>query len=254
MRAYQIFEAIDRIAPFGVHASYDNPGFLIGDMQAQVTRAVIALDVTPEVINEAVQMNAELIISHHPVLFKPVRRLCSADVPYLCARYGLSVISAHTNLDAAQGGVNDVLAARLGIGYTEVLYDSENLALGRVGEVEGNLPVRDFAAAVKNALSANSVRFCDAGRTVRRVAVIGGACDESDLDIAVGMGADTFVTGDSKYHYFLHAKQIGLNLIDAGHFSTENPIVEVLQTSLTKMCPDVMFFASQIHCDVVESV
>lgn len=253
MRAYKIFEAIDRFAPFSVHASYDNPGFLIGDPDAEITAAVVALDITPEVVQEAVRLGAEMIVAHHPVLFKPVRRLLVPDPAYLCARNGLCAVCAHTNLDVARGGVNDVFAQRLGITDTEILYDSEKLPLGRVGQLAMPQTLQDFAAFVKRTLSANTVRFCDAGKSVRRIAVIGGACDESDLEIAVNMGVDTLVTGDSKYHYFLHAKQIGLNLIDAGHFATENPIVDVLRDYLTAQCAEVTFITSA-HRDVVESV
>lgn len=255
MKASEIYQAIDEMAPFSVHASYDNPGFLIGDQNAEVTKVLLALDITVPVVQEAAQLGAELIVSHHPVIFHPIRQLLAGSVCYELARSGISAICAHTNLDVAHEGVNDMLALTVGLSSPyEILFDSENLPLGRIGNLPASMELSTFAQQVKNRLNAAVVRFADAHRPAYRVAVIGGACDISDLDTAVKAGVDTLVTGDAKYHMFLQAAECGLNLIDAGHFATENGIVPALAKRLKERFDQVEFVVSSVHRDVVESV
>lgn len=255
MKAIEIFNAINLVAPFSVCASYDNPGFLVGNPNDEVSRVMVCLDITKDVVEEAHMQAVNLIVSHHPVIFKPIMRVCFPDVPYLLARYGINAICAHTNLDVAKGGVNDVLASKIGIdSTTEILFDCENLPLGRVGNIKAADDVKSFALFVKGSLQANTVRFTNAGMPVKRVAVIGGACDEQDLENAKGMNVDTLVTGDCKYHMFLRAKEIRLNLIDAGHFATENPIVPVLRDMLIQRFSELDIMCSSVHHDVVESI
>ncbi len=254
MKAREIYKAIDEIAPFEIRSSYDNPGFLVGDENADINFALVSLDITPEVINEAKAIGAQMIISHHPVIFRPLKNIHPENPVYGLMKNGLCAICAHTNLDCANGGVNDLLIRLVGVeGDVEILYDGEGLPIGRMGTLPRATDIHNYAIKVKHALTANCVRYADAEKTVKKVAVIGGA-GADDIENALKAGADTFVTGDVKYHQFLDAKNIGINLIDAGHFATENPVVQALRDKLSEKIPEVRFEVSSVHTDSILTV
>ncbi len=256
----EVFQYLDGRAPFSIQMDFDNAGFLVGRGNRTVSRILVALDITEEVAAEAAEAGAELIVAHHPVIFHPVRTVTDGDptgrVLLALAEGGIAAICAHTNLDAAAGGVNDALAARLGLEEIEQLDPAGTDAsgrpygIGRVGMVQG-APVYApaFAAFVKEALGANGVRYVNARRPVRRVAVGGGACGDM-LPQALALGCDTFVTADVKYNGFLDARALGVNLIDAGHYPTENVVVPVLCQWLAAGFPKVEILQSQRHREV----
>ena len=248
----KILEYCLSLAPKDWKEDWDNVGLLCGHADAQVNRCLAALDVTMAVVEEAAEWGAELIVSHHPLLFstqalsdeKPDGRL----LLYL-AEHQIAVISLHTNLDSAPGGVNDVLAARLGL-TDAATFDGEVYGIGRIGTV----PEQDlltFAQFVRERLGAGGVRYADGGKPVRRVAVGGGSCMDF-LPQALAAGCDTFVTGDVKYHQFQQAATLGVNLIDAGHFPTEDPVCEVLCDALAAQFPEIDVKKSAIHADCVK--
>lgn len=240
------------LAPQDWKEDWDNVGLLCGHADQDVRRCLVALDVTMAVAQEAFNRGAELIVSHHPLLFS-TQSLSDADpagrlLLYL-AEHRIAVISLHTNLDSAPGGVNDVLAGRLGL--TEIrTFDGETHGIGRIGLVEEQ-PLPAFAALVKERLGAGGVRYASGGRPVRCVAVGGGSCMDF-LPQALAAGCDTFVTGDVKYHQFQKAASLGVNLVDAGHFPTEDPVCAVLRDRLAAEFPDTEFKKSEIHADCVK--
>ena len=245
----EIYGFLKELAPPELQMSFDNSGFQLGRLGAPVKCALLALDVTAEVIDEAAECGAELIISHHPLIFTPVK--CISDEKLLrLAERGIAVISMHTNLDIAEGGVNDVLIARLGVQCEGVL-DADGC--GRIGALPEALPLDAFLARCKAALSTNGLRYYDAGRAVRRVAVMGGAGGES-VCTAFEKGCDTCVTADIKYHHFLEAKELGINLIDGDHFCTENPVIPVLAERLRAEFADVEFRVSKVHRQVISFI
>ena len=214
---------------------------------------LFALDITPQVVREAAEMGAQLIVSHHPVIFHPLKSLSPDSAPYLLAQYGIAAICAHTNLDAVAGGVNDALAQKLGLVQIEQLHQDgvdgsgRPYGIGRVGSTTGApMYAPAFAAFVKEALGANGVRYVDARRPVRRVAVGGGACADLLRD-ALALGCDTFVTADVKYNGFLDAKALGVNLIDAGHYPTEQVVCPVLAKWLAAGFPQVEILSTRRH-------
>ena len=216
-------------APAGLAASWDNVGLLVGDPVREVKRILTTLDITESVVEEAVQTGADLIVSHHPVMncaWHPVQTLRSDDrqgrILTGLVENRISAICMHTNLDAAEGGVNDVLAEKLGLLDTQPLTEEK---IGRVGTLKCELPLVDFTRFVVELLGCNGLRFTDCGKAVHRVAVGGGACGDY-IAQAIALGCDTFVTSDLRYHDFLDTKE--LNLIDAGHFPTEQLIVPEL--------------------------
>lgn len=246
----QIFEHLCTIAPLELQMSFDNSGFLLGRGDREVRKTLLSLDITLPVIQEAENLGADLIISHHPLIFRALKEL-RPDGPgekaLLLAEKGIAALCMHTNLDIAEGGVNDVLIRLLGAEAEEAL-DAEGC--GRVGTLPQELPLPAFLALCKEKLQVNALRYVDSGRPVHRLAVMGGSGADAMLD-AVQKGCDTYVTSDVKYHSFLDALECGLNLIDADHFCTENPVIPVLRDQLEAAFPDVAFCVSQVHHQLI---
>ena len=241
-----IFNYLCEIAPLELQMDFDNSGFQFGRKEAAVHKALLALDVTGDVIEEAVKEKAELIISHHPLLFHAIKQI--TDERFLTlAENRLAVISMHTNLDIAEGGVNDVLLSLLGAERDSLL---EADGCGRIGHLPEAMVLTDFLQHCKNMLDAKGLRFYDAGKPVQRLAVMGGS-GGSALGAAFAQGCDTYVTADIKYDQFLAAAECGLNLIDAGHFSTENPVIYTLQRRSSESFPQVDFMVSRSHRQII---
>lgn len=229
----------------------------------EVKRVLVALDITDAVIAEAISMNADLIVSHHPLIFQPLKHvtLRSDDLTgrkvWALARANCAAICCHTNLDAVEGGVNTVLAEKLGLTNITQLSpcgtDEEGrpYGFGRIGTLSTECSLSDFLPRVRDALAPHGLRYTDGGKPVRRVAVGGGACGGFMMD-AWRAGCDTFVTSDLKYNQFLDARELGLNLIDAGHYPTENVILPTLVRWLEEGFPEIDVTPSQVHCEVFD--
>ena len=253
-----IFEFLQEKAPFELQKNFDNAGFLVGRAGTQVNKILVALDITEQVVDEAAEQGAQLIVSHHPVIFGGVRSITDGTVTgrilLSLAEQGIAAICAHTNLDAVEDGVNDALALRLGLTDIEQLkqegVDVQGRAcgIGRVGRVSEQ-PLYDFAMGVKRLLGSNGLRLVDGGKPVRKVAVGGGACADM-LDEVLAKECDTFVTSDIKYNHFLEAKAQGINLIDAGHFPTEDVVCPVLLDWLAERFPQISVSISKRHHEV----
>ncbi|MDO5401722.1 MAG: Nif3-like dinuclear metal center hexameric protein [Eubacteriales bacterium] len=244
-----ILAFLETLAPSSMKMDWDNCGLLCGSASSPVTKILVALDPFEDVCREAAELGAELIVTHHPLIFNAPRAVTDEtalgrSIQLLC-RNGISAVNAHTNLDCADGGVNDVLAAALGLSQVEVI-GSEHLL--RAGFYDAPLP--DFLAHVKRALHCQGLRYAAGGRPVHRVAVGGGACG-GELMEACAAGCDTFVTADVKYNQFRDAADLGINLIDAGHFPTENPVVAVLAEKIAAAFPEVQVKISPNHRDCV---
>ena len=234
-------------APRELAESWDNVGLLVGDPEATVERVLVALDITPQVAEEALERGYQLIVAHHPVMncaWHPVQTVRADDrqgrTLTALLRGGVAAICMHTNLDAAEGGVNDILAEKLGLTHPEMLTEEK---IGRIGTLKCEIPLVEFTHSVIELLGCNGLRYVDAGRPVHRVAVGGGACG-CYIPQAVAAGCDTFVTSDLKYNDFLDTE--GLNLIDAGHFPTENVVCPALRDRLQRTFPagDVLWSTS----------
>lgn len=236
----EIFTYLDSIAPFHTQMDFDNAGLLLGHPEWEVGSVLVALDVTCEVAQEAARRKCGLIVSHHPVIFHPLKSVTPTDptgkLVSLLLQRRIAVISAHTNLDVAQGGVNDALMDALGIPVKGILepmgeLDGQPYGLGRWGVLQEEMTPAEFAKGVKRALHARGARAVLGKSPVRTVAVCGGAGGDL-VARAAALGADAYVTADVKYHEFLEAKERGMTLIDGGHFATENVVVPVLQHRL----------------------
>jgi dinuclear metal center YbgI/SA1388 family protein len=251
-----ILKFMETIAPKYMKMDWDNVGLLCGSRSTPVSKVVVALDPFEHVCQEAADWGAELIVTHHPLIFQAMKSITDETsigrgIMLLC-RNGISAINAHTNLDQAPGGVNDVLAQTLGLKNIQIIDPTGEPAYGllRCGEVNEQ-SLDSFLEHVKNALGCRGLRYVDGGKPVRKVAVGGGSCAGAMLD-ALDAGCDTFVTSDIKYNQFWDASDLGLNLIDAGHFPTENPVVAVLAEKLQHAFPDVEVKISEKHNDCMK--
>ena len=245
-----IYSYLQQLAPLDLQMDFDNSGFLVGRRKSPVKRALLALDITQKVIDEAMKRNVDLIISHHPIIFHKLRAVNDdpANIKVLrLAENGIAAICMHTNLDIAEDGVNDILLRILGASCEGTL-DADGC--GRIGFLDSPLSLNDFLFRCRDILHTNGIRYVDAGRPVFRIAVMGGAGGDALMD-AIEKGCDTYVTADIKYHSFLDALELGINLIDADHFCTENPVIAVLQNKLALQFPDVDFFISEEHSALI---
>ena len=234
-----IYDYIDSIAPFSLQAAYDNSGFIVGDINRNVRRVGIALDITGQTLLIAKRLGVDLIVSHHPVLFEPQKSFQSGDMAFELASAGIAALCAHTSLDCAAGGVNDILAELLDIEKPEPFPTAEFPA-GMVRTGFLHMDSGEELAAHTGKMLCAPVRYCDGGRSIETVAVCGGA-GGSCLKEVIDAGIDAFITGDASHHHFLMAAQCGLTLIAAGHFETENPVVPVLAEKLRLTFPDIEF-------------
>ena len=253
-RVGDILNFIESLAPAHLKMDWDNIGLLCGSRNTPVTKILVALDPFEAVCKEAAAMEAELLVTHHPLIFRPAKAITDEtsvgrSILTLC-EHGISAINAHTNLDCAEGGVNDVLASRLGLENVEGIPSRDGHTLLRMGDVSEQA-LEDFLSDVQCNLGCAGLRYVDGGKPVRKVAVGGGSCSDAIAD-AYYAGCDTFVTADVRYNAFWDAHDLGLNLIDAGHFATENPIVAVLAEKIAAVFPEVEVKISEIHSDCMK--
>ena len=252
----EIFEYLNELAPVSLKMDFDNAGLLVGDAREYADKCLVALDITDEVIDEAAQLGAELIVSHHPIIFGAVKSVTADDLVgrkiIALVRNNISAICMHTNLDIAEGGVNDALMSALSVKPLHWLEpcgtDEQGNAVGcgRIGELSEPMRFEDFLQLCKSALKANGLRYACSGKPVKKLAVMGGAGGSSLMD-AVNAGCDTYVTSDIKYNTFLDARELGINLIDADHFCTENVVVPVLADKLRDRFQELEVCISSVH-------
>ena len=252
--AADILQFMESLAPRSMKMDWDNVGLLCGSGNTPVTKILVALDPFEHVCQEAANWGAQLVVTHHPLIFPALTSITDETsvgrgILTLC-RNGICAINAHTNLDLAPGGVNDVLAEVLGLKDVQIINPIDTYGLLRQGNVDVQ-SMDQFLSHVKTELGCDGLRYVDSGKPVHSVAVGGGACGSELMD-AYRAGCDTFVTSDVKYNQFWDAKDLGLNLIDAGHFYTENPVVAVLAKKLQAEFPEIEVKISESHRDCMK--
>lgn len=228
-----IVNLLEELVPPELAENWDNVGLMVGRKDQTVKRLLLALDITEEVVDQAVAKKCDMIVTHHPAIFKGIKSITDDNwqqkLLLKLIENKIAVYSAHTNLDSVSSGVNDVLAKKLKLTDTEVLDEDSNI--GRIG-YHKEIPLKEFAEFVKSALHADYIVVADAGKTVHKVAICGGAGSDF-ISVALDKGADTLVTGDVKYHEIQQGVFSGLNIIDAGHQCTELPVLENLADRLS---------------------
>jgi len=232
MNAGQIYEYIDSIAPFVKQEEWDNSGFQVGERAKEVRRILFALDATANLVREAHEKQCDMIVTHHPFLFTAQKQFTEENPAYLAAKYGITVLSAHTSFDCAAGGVNDVLSEVLGL---RNIRKPEN-GFFRLGETDCKTAL-EFAQHAKSVLG-TPVLVSLPQKEIHLVAVCGGAAMEFAQE-AKALGADLYFTGDAKHHEILVATEQDLSVAAAGHFATEYPAVVSLKSRVQMQFPEV---------------
>lgn len=240
-----IIETMERWAPPSTISEGDNVGLLVGRKSTPVSCVLVALEVNTAIIDEAIAQKAELIICHHPIIYYPPLKAVT-DQNYVSSlvmrliENGIAVYAAHTNLDWAIGGVCDTLAETVGITNSKPMSNNE----GRVGEITP-MKLSEFAIQVKERLNCPAIKYVgDPDQMIQRVGLVSGGGGDYIAD-AIKHGCDVFLSADFKYHQALQAEEIGMCLIDAGHFETENGIIYPIASCLKKEYNTLSVLTSQ---------
>lgn len=241
MKLNDFIAAMEAIAPKELACPWDNPGLLIGTEKIEISKVLVALDCSVQTAKEAIEWGADLLLTHHPVFFGGVKRIAPDDPDtagaYMLIRHGIGLFAAHTNLDSAEGGVNDCLAEELGLQSIEKLPPDE---MGRIGLLPAAMPFIDFARMVEQKLCTR-VRITGADDTpVQRIALVGGSAAD-ELFAAKAAGADAFITGEMKHHFAIQAGALGLCIVEAGHYETEKVVLQPLISRLQAITNDVQY-------------
>lgn len=250
----EIYRCFDEAYPYCMQESYDNSGIMVDCGQA-ISKVLVSLDITNAVVDYAASVGANLIVSHHPVIFRPIRHIeAQSPVFHLIAK-GISAISVHTNFDIGEGGVNDQLASKLDLQDVAPVFKVSECSvngqrrdnfIGRAGTLPEEKTPAAFAAYVGEKLCGRtSMEYVDGGRPIRKVAVGGGACGEFIFECKT-YNIDAFVTGEAKHHEMIWAADNGLTLIAAGHYATENVALESLAATLTEEFKDLPVLVTRI--------
>ncbi len=232
MKLTRIIEEIEREIPLDLQEEWDNCGLQLGDRKKDVHGILLALDSDPDVVRYAVKNNCNLILNHHPILFKPLSNLDyekpTVETLVSAIRAEIAIYAAHTNLDILPGGVNDILAQTIGFPLPYILEETQcGVGMGRVGEINP-VTVHQLIQQIKDRLNLNHlIYYGDPNTTVRKLAVAGGA-GSFLIDQAIKQKADILITADIKYHEAQHALESGLSLIDLGHYTSEVPVIQKL--------------------------
>ncbi len=234
-RLKDILSFTESFAPLSLAESWDNPGILVGNENIEIKKALLSLDITNDVVNEAKQKNCRLIISHHPVIFRPLSSIDTGDAVYNLIHSDICALCLHTNLDRADEGVNTALADALSL--TDREYHLDDFII--TGKLERDLSAKEFAQYIKDRLHAGTVRYTDKG-SVSTVAVSSGGGGEG-IFCASKYGFDAFVSGEIKHHEFIYANEKDICAFEAGHYATEIVVLEPFREKLQKEFPDILF-------------
>ncbi len=257
LRVFQIAEELEMLAPASIKEEWDNVGLLVGDENQKVETVYVCLDITSENVKNAVSKGADLIVSHHPLIFKPLYSITEKDptggIVRTLIKNDISAFCMHTNFDKADGGMNDLLAQKLKLENIRKFTPDECVdpfgkkldGIGRIGSLERPMIFADFLKYVKDILGCKAMKYMgETSETIQTVALCSGSGGDG-IYSAYHAGADAYVTADINHHHAQTAQEIGLNVIDAGHFETENIICEFLAQFLSTRFPELNIIVSE---------
>lgn len=249
MKLKEIFDFLNEKFPVETACDFDNPGILVGDLNTEVTKAVIALDCTLDVIETAQKCGCQLIITHHPIIFEPLKKVLADSLVYKLIKSGISVISMHTNLDVGIGGVNDALCSALELKNVKKVESGDGYLLNS-GLLSPVLCADELALYIKKRLG-GAVKYVGCDKKIEKVLVCSGSGGSYLQDVS-RLGCDALITADVKHNVFLDAKRLNVALFDAGHFDTEDVITEPLKRLLEQNFSTVEF--TVCHLSSIKSV
>lgn len=251
----EIIEVIESVAPTFLKEDFDNVGLMVGDREKEVKKILLALDCTLEVVKEAKENNVDLIITHHPLIFRRPNSITTDTIQgkkiIELIKNDISLYSSHTNLDSAKNGLNYSIPGLLGYDSSEILEinkkDTE-AGLGRLVTLEEAITLNDIVANVKKVFNTNNLRVVKGKDKVSKIAIINGS-GQDFIGIAVSKGADCIITGDTTYHFALDYKEMGINIIDIGHFTSEQIVFFNVMKNIIGKFSDVEVILSKVEED-----
>ena len=262
VKVIEISKEIEEFAPKFLKEDYDNVGLMVGDSKKEVKRVLLSLDCTNEVIKEAINLNCDLIINHHPLLFKRPSSIVKGDLIgdkiITLIKEDIALYSCHTNLDSAKNGINETIVNMLGFNSSEIIEMSgaqnyKDGGIGRIVKLEKEMLFSDLIDLVKEKLNIKNMRIVRGNEKVNVLAIINGSGQDFFYK-AKSLGADCIITGDTTYHFASDFKEMGVSIIDAGHFSTEYIVFLKTLEFLKEKFKDVEFIASKKSKDPYEFV
>ncbi len=255
MTVGEVYDYLNTYAPFRLQDSFDNSGLLVGSRDKSVYRIAVCLDITNEVVDECEHVGAQLIISHHPVIFGGIKRIDINNPVYRLIKADIAAICAHTNVDMVRGGISDIMYSLMGFGdpknapVLDVIHQDKNIGYGRIAYLDFEISADGLAEKAKTVFSAQGVKYVDGGKSIKSVAVSSGAGNDEVYN-CIKMGIDAIITGDVKHHGFVDARNAGVTVIDAGHYATENIIVGVLKQKLAAHFPEADIFEPESNAEI----
>ncbi len=228
MKVFDIYNKINKFAPFDSQEEWDNSGLLIGSFDCDVNKVLLALDITNDVVSEAIEKKCELIITHHPLIFNPIRSINFDSLVSKLIQNNICVIAAHTNYDKSSCGVNYVLAEKLGLKNIKAVNDECGVLVGELSVKTSSFNIADL---VKTKLGVKYVKITNKDILVQKIAVCGGS-GRSYINDVIKSGADLFISAEFKHSDYADNMNLGLSLLDAGHFETEKISLENLKQLL----------------------
>lgn len=251
VKVIDIYKYIDSFAPFITSASFDNTGILVGNSEQDVTKVIVSLDITKDVVEEAVNKKAQLIVSHHPVIFNPIKSLPFDSVPALLIRNNLSAICAHTNLDiSSEFGVNTCLAEMCGLCNCTKSDKGEVLF---IAFTENGITAAQLAQKIKYGLGCERVAYTCVNENIEKVGVSSGA-GGSEIFSAIAENCDAFITGEIKHHEIIAANEAGVSIFCVGHYKSEDIVINPLAQKLSQKFDGVEFIKSEVFNDKIQFV
>lgn len=250
-----IINAMESLAPTFLKEDFDNVGLMVGDKNKVVNKVLLALDCTMEVIEEAKKEKVDLIITHHPLIFRKPSSITTDTLQgkkiIELIKNDISLYSSHTNLDSVENGLNHTIVSMLGFDNSTLLEKNKSLntaGLGRIVDLEKELNLESLIEQVKSKLNINNLRVVRGTDTVSKIAIINGS-GQDFIGKAMSLGVDTVITGDTTYHFASDYKEMGINILDVGHFASEQIVFFKVMTQIESMFNNVIFIRSSVEED-----
>ena len=250
-----IINKMESLAPTYLKEDFDNVGLMVGDRNKIVNKVLLALDCTLKVIEEAKKEEVDLIITHHPLIFRKPSNITTDTLQgkkiIELIKNDISLYSSHTNLDSVENGLNHTIVSVLGFGESTLLEKNKNITsagLGRIVELDEEIKLEDLIEQVKSKLNINNLRVVKGTDTVSKIAIINGS-GQDFIGKAMSLGVDTVITGDTTYHFASDYKEMGINILDVGHFASEQIVFFKVMTQIESMFNNVIFIRSSVEED-----
>ncbi|MBP3915971.1 Nif3-like dinuclear metal center hexameric protein [Clostridium sp.] len=250
-----IIREMEKIAPTFLKEDFDNVGLMVGDREKSVKKILLALDCTLKVIEEAKRENVDLIITHHPLIFRKPSNITTDTLQgkkiIELIKNDISLYSSHTNLDSVENGLNHTIVSMLGFENSKILEKNkreESAGLGRIVKFQEVITLEELVEKVKKSLKINNLRVVKGNDNISKIAIINGS-GQDFIGKAVNLGVDTIITGDTTYHFASDYKEMGINIIDVGHFGSEQIVFFNVMEKLKEKFEDIDFITSNVEVD-----